>query len=399
MDKKRNIAVIFGARSLEHEISVISAIQVMEALDRSVYNVIPVYIAQSGVWYTGNALFQRSFYKTLPSGFDSLTPVYFLAEPVSGGLFRKAEKKLFGKKEEKIPVDVYLPIFHGQFGEDGCIQGLFELAEVAYASSPVLASAVAMNKYICKAVFSHHGIPVLPAVTVSRADAQRDITLVCEEIIKSEGLTSYPLFIKPGNLGSSVGVSKANNATELQAGLVKVFQYDHEAIVEPCITDLMEINVSVIDSPKAPLASVVEVPVASGEFLSYEDKYLREGKGKKGGGSSSSGGMASLTRVINPDNLDAAIKEKVRGYALEAFRILACSGVARFDFMMDLSNGEIYFNELNPIPGSLSFYLWEKSEPLLLMPDILDKMIERATARSVERAQLKRDFGFKALAQ
>jgi D-alanine-D-alanine ligase len=398
MCKKKNIAVLFGARSLEHEISVISAIQAMDALDRSKYTVIPVYIAQSGIWYTGEHLFSRSFYKTLPAGFSSLTPIYFLPEPVTGGLFKKSQSRLFGKREERIPVDVYLPIFHGQTGEDGCIQGLFELGEVPYAGSSVLASSIAMNKYICKAVFSHHGIPVLPAVTIFATDARKDISLVCSETLKSEGLVSFPLFVKPGNLGSSVGVSKACSLEELQAALFKVFQYDQEAIVEPCIDEIMEINVSVIESQNGAHVSVVEVPVASGEFLSYEDKYLRQGKGKKGGGFSNSAGMASLTRVINPDNLDAQIKDKVRSYAIEGFRILNCGGVTRFDFIVDLSSGQIYFNELNPIPGSLSFYLWEKSEPLFLMPDILDRMIDGALSRYIDKSRLKKDFGFKALA-
>jgi D-alanine-D-alanine ligase len=397
MKHKKRIAVVFGGRSVEHEISVLSALQAIQSMDVNIYEVVPVYIAQSGKWYTGEHLLDRKFYKTLPSGFSFLTSLYFLSEPESGGLYKKRGKGLFAKAEERLEIDVFLPVFHGQYGEDGCVQGLFEIAEVAYAGPQLLASAIAMNKYICKALFSHHGIPVLPAVTVSKSDIKKDITLVCEEICNSDGLDSFPLFIKPANLGSSVGVSRANNQAELQSGLVKVFQHDLEAIVEPCVSEIMEINVSVIESPEGPQVSVVEVPVASGQFLSYEDKYMREGKGKKGGSASSSEGMASLTRVIDPENLDSEIKERVRSYALDAYRMINGSGVVRFDFMMDLSVGKLYFNELNPIPGSLSFYLWEKSDPLLLMSDILDRLIEGAERRKIEKKQLKRDFGFKVL--
>ncbi|HMO18667.1 MAG TPA: D-alanine--D-alanine ligase [Oligoflexia bacterium] len=395
---KKKIAILFGGRSVEHEISVLSGLQAIEGINTEKFEVIPVYIAQTGVWYTGTALLNRSFYSTLPGAFTSLTQLVFIPEPGDGGgLFERGGKGLFSKKEKKIPVDVFLPVFHGQYGEDGCIQGLFELAGVPYAGPEVLISSVAMNKYLCKAVLESKGIPVLPGTTVKKVDARSDITGELKRIRSTKGLESFPLFIKPVNLGSSVGVGKAHNEAELQAALFRVFQFDLEAIVEPSVENLMEINVSVMESNDlgSAVASVVEIPVASGGFLSYEDKYLREGKGKKGG--SRSEGMASLTRIIDPENLDPEIKGKVIDNALKAFKLMNGSGVVRFDFILNLDTGGLYLNEPNTIPGSLAFYLWERSRPPLFMPDILEVIIKGAEMRHAERLQLKRDIGFKAL--
>ena len=196
-----------------------------------------------------------------------------------------------------------------------------------------------------------------------------------------------------------MGVSKANNKSELMTGLMKVFQYDADAIVEPCVNKIMEINVSVIEGVTGEDASVVEIPVTDGAFLSYDDKYLRGGKGKKGPKTASnSGGMADLTRVINPQDLAPQYKEQVPQFARTAYRALSCSGVVRFDFIVNLETGNLYFNELNPLPGSMSFYLWDKSSPQLLLSDIADRIIDGAIARQEEKKGLNTDFGFKALA-
>ncbi len=403
---KKKIAVLFGGRSVEHEISVLSAIQAMDALDLTKFDIIPVYIAFSGRWYTGDALRSRDFYKKGTAGIDAAlktqTEVILLPQPSARSALKCVKKQgvlgaLLSRADEEIPVDVFLPVFHGQFGEDGCIQGLFEMAEVPYAGPLFLGTAIAMNKYICKAVLNHHGVPTLPSVTVKKGDALRDMQEACARVVAVDALKKFPLFVKPVNLGSSVGVSRVDTADALPAALMNVFQFDLEAIVEPCISRLMEINVSVIENGGKPEVSVVEIPVASGAFLSYEDKYLREGKGKKGGSRPASEGMASLARVINPTDLDPQYREGVQAHALNAYQRLNLSGVVRFDFMVDLDSGSLYFNELNPIPGSLSFYLWEKSSPPLLFSDILERMIEGAEARYIEKKQLKREFGFKAI--
>jgi len=393
-----NVAVLFGGRSTEHEISVITGLEVLASFDATHYNAFPVYIDQRGKWFYGKELLQKDVYKNLPSSLESLKEVALLPAPNTGGLSVIGGKKgfsLFNSKLEVIPVDVYFPAFHGSLGEDGCIQGLFELADVPYTGCGVPASAVAMNKGFCKAIVEKHGVPVLPGIVVKKSEAQKSIAGVREKILASEGLKQFPLFVKPVNLGSSIGVSVAKDAPGLDAALAKAFQFDSEALVEPCVTNKLEVNVSVRDCPEA-LASVTETPVASGELLSYEDKYLR-GRKNKTGSTSQPKGMASLVRVIDPADLEQSIKDGVTKHALTAYRVLGCTGIVRFDFMINLDGDKLYFNELNPLPGSLAHYLWEKSKPAQLYPEILHDQVQTALMRHELRAGLQRDVGFKAL--
>lgn len=398
---KRNVAVLFGGRSAEHEISIITGLEIIEAIDRQKYTPVPVYINGAGVWYSGSALLDKNFYSTLPGGYEKLQEVALLPKPGLGGLIvtdgRRSLKSLFRQSHAVIPVDVYFPAFHGQFGEDGCIQGLLEMADAVYTGCGVLGSAAAMNKYHCKSVLHAHGIPVLPASVVSKQAMQKDPVKTRAQILSTKGLEEFPLFVKPVNLGSSIGVSSAADAPALDAALAKVFQFDAEALVEPCVTKLMEINVSVMEGESGPTASVVEIPVASSGILTYEDKYLRKGKGKKGAQQRIEG-MAGLTRVIDPEDLDPDVKNKVIVFALEAFRVLGCAGVVRFDFIMDLETGMLYFNELNPLPGSMAHYLWAKSNPPVIYTELISRMIERAVKRKNEQTGLRRDLGFRALA-
>lgn len=390
--EKVRLAVMFGGRSAEHEISIITALQAISAIDTLRYSVIPIYIASDGVWYTGDVLLEKSYYKGLPASKSTAQRVAFLSDPTVCGIVPVSTDGTLDLKKA-IPIDVYFLAFHGQYGEDGCLQGMLEMANCAYTGCDVTSSAMAMNKYDCKMYLKAHGIPVLPAVEISKKSAMRGLKAVQEEILGTKGLDTFPLFVKPCHLGSSVGISIANTLTELNSSLAKTFIYDDKAIVEPCVTNLLEINVSVLDGDP-PTASVVEIPVASKKALTYEDKYLRGGSKKTG---ERTEGMASLSRIINPQDLDPKIKEMVQSYALKAYLLLGCSGVGRFDFMYDLAKSELYFNELNPIPGSLSFYLWAKSEPQLLYTNMIDSMVERAISRRVERLTLKRDIGFKAL--
>ena len=399
---RMNVAVVFGGRSTEHEISVITGLEVAGALDSTRYNPIPVYIDQRGRWFTGSELLKKEFYKNLPGALEEIKEVALLPAPRTGGLTVISGKRGFqlfgGGKPEVIPIDVFFPAFHGSYGEDGCIQGLFELADVVYTGCGVTASGIAMNKAHCKTILEAHGIPVLPSIVIHKGEAQQSLSKAREKILAAKGLGMFPLFVKPVNLGSSIGVSKADDAPALEAALAKVFQYDTEAIIEPCVTQKLEVNVSVRQCPDA-VASVIETPVSSGEVLSYEDKYLRGGKGKKGGSgpSSQAMGMASLVRVIDPADLAETIKTAVRAHAVEAYKILGCSGVVRFDFMIDTAADKLYFNELNPLPGSMAHYLWEKSKPIVLYPQLLDDVIKSALARKEQKTGLMRDVGFKAL--
>ena len=383
--KRTRVAVLFGGRSVEHEISVITALQLMQAVDPAVYDITPVYIAPTGAWYTGSKLLNRSFYAKVPGNLSTLSEVTLLPKPGVRGLTRLSD-------HSTIPIDVFLPAFHGQYGEDGCIQGLFELADVPYTGSNVVSSAVTMNKYVCKVFLNEHDVPVLPAQLISRSEARKDITKVVGDILTTEGFTQLPLFVKPCNLGSSIGVSKVHEASELAPALAKVFRYDTHALVEPCVSDIMEINCSVRDYHGIH-ASVVEIPVSQSGVLSYEEKYL-QGGGKKTGQSE---GMASLTRVIDPQDLDSEIRDAVIELAKKSFTILGCSGVARLDFIVDLATGQLYFNELNAFPGSCSFYLWARSQPRILYTTLIHNMIETALTHHATAASLDRNIGLKAL--
>lgn len=392
MTNRLRVAVLFGGRSVEHEISVISALQLMLAVDPAKFDLIPVYITPNGSWYIGAALLERSFYAKALENLAQLEEVTLLPKPGVGGLTRLGARG----PSSVIQVDLFLPAFHGQYGEDGCIQGLFEMAQVPYTGSDLPSSAITMNKYLCKMYLSAHGIPVLPASIVHRHEAQADITQVVSGLLSQDKFKHFPLFIKPCNLGSSIGVSRVNDATELAAALAKVFRYDTQALVEPCVSKIMEINVSVraqLGIESGIEASVVEIPVSESGTLSYEEKYLRDG-GKKSGRSQ---GMASLTRVIDPADLDSELRSQVIELAKRSFSLLGCLGVARLDFIVDLATNKLYFNELNAFPGSCAFYLWARSKPRVLYTQLIEDMINAALGRFATNAALDRDIGLRAL--
>ena len=388
--KKQNLAVLFGGRSVEHEISVITALQLINVIDVTQYNIIPVYIAQTGRWYVGDKLLEKDFYRRLPNSVKSATEVALL--PVAGS---KGLTYLSGSNDT-LPVDIYFLAFHGTFGEDGCIQGMLEMADATYTGCGVLPAALGMNKYQCKIMLKAMGIPVLPAVMIDRRDAQKDLAAVRAEIMSTPGLEQFPLFVKPCNLGSSIGIGVAKDEQTLNACLVNTFRYDSHAIVEPCVKEITEINISVLEDDDEITTSVIEMPVSLSGVLTFEEKYLRDDGGKKTGGSESQG-MASLSRIIDPPDLNPELKQAALGYAKKAFKVLGCSGVSRIDFIIDASCDKLYFNEINTLPGSLSFYLWMKSSPPLVYTELLNRIIRQAQKRQVTKLSLKRQEGMRAL--
>ncbi len=388
--KKKNLAVLFGGRSVEHEISVITALQLMNVIDVTQYNIIPVYIAQTGRWYVGDNLLAKSFYRRLPNSLTEAQEVALL--PIAGS---KGLTYLNFRRMDVLAIDIYFLAFHGTFGEDGCIQGMLEMADATYTGCGVLPAALGMNKYQCKMMLKAAGIPVLPSVAIDRRDAQKSLTAVREQIFATPGLEQLPLFVKPCNLGSSIGIGVAKDERTLDACLVNTFRYDSQAIVEPCIKNILEINVSVLDDDEI-TASVIEMPVSISGVLTFEEKYLRDDGGKKTGGSESQG-MASLSRVIDPQDLNPELKQSALEYAKKAFKLLGCSGVSRIDFIIDASCDKLYFNEINTLPGSLSFYLWMKSNPPLVYTELLNRIIRQAEKRQVTKLALKRQEGMRAL--
>jgi D-alanine-D-alanine ligase len=400
MSKKKNIAVLFGGRSVEHEISVITALQLINVLDVTQYNPVPVYIAQSGRWYVGDRLLEKSFYRGLPVAVREVQEVALIPIAGSKGLTVINPKRSlwsFGRvAEEIVPIDVYFLAFHGTFGEDGCIQGMLEMADATYTGCTVLPAALGMNKYKCKKVLAAVGIPVLPAGLVDRSIAQQSLSQVREQIFATPGLEQLPLFVKPCNLGSSIGIGVATDEASLNGCLVNTFRYDSQAIVEPCVKDIMEINVSVVGDADGVTASVVEMPVSLSGVLTYEEKYLRDDGAKKNSDSDAQG-MANLARIIDPPDLDPALKQAGIDYAKKAFQTLGCSGVSRIDFIIDGSTKQLYFNEINTLPGSLSFYLWMKSQPKVVYTELLNRIIQQAEKRQGTKLSLKRQEGMRAL--
>jgi len=404
----KNVAIVYGGRSVEHEISVITALEAAQAIDTTRYKVVLVYIDLHGRWWTGDKLRERSFYAAFHGRTEGakleVEEVTLLPTPGIGGLVRGSKDgvlasvaRLFGggpKKDVVIPVDVWMPLLHGTYGEDGCIQGLFELTELPYTGAPVRAAAVGMSKPTTKALAAQRGVPVLPWVVVEQHQwSTKDPGPVLDRLTTTLG--AWPLFVKPANLGSSVGVAKVEDAAGLIAALVKVFQHDTQAIVEPCVVDLSEINVSVRRVNGAPVASVVEMPVRRSKsgVLTYEDKYVGPGGKKK----APSAGMATMARVTDPPELPSEFKEAARAHACTVYDALGCQGVSRIDFILDGAAGQLYFNEINTLPGSVAHYLWSASTPSLMYTELLGAMIEEAEARRGAERRLSREFGFKAL--
>lgn len=362
---KTNIAVFFGGRSTEHEISVISANQAMAAIPADKYNVIPVYITKDGRWFTGEALRDVKNYRDTKKLLESCTEVYM--RPIFGdyNLYR-AKKKMFGS-DVLATADVVIPVLHGSNGEDGIFEGVLETIGIPFAGCDTLASANGMDKITMKMILGSCGVPVVPYVwfTDKQWFAQRDALI--EEIEKKIG---YPVIVKPANLGSSVGIGRAADRQQLIAKVDEAEKYSTRLIVEHMVDNLKEINCSVLGDCDDYATSVCEEPIKSGEILSYQDKYM-------GGTKGAQGMQASQKRI--PADLPEEVSDRIRYLAGETFRVLSCHGVSRVDVIMDQDNGEIYVNEINTIPGSLSFYLWEATG----IP--FDKLMDRLVALAIKR--------------
>lgn len=368
---KINTAVFFGGRSVEHEVSVITGVQAMMSLDREKYNVIPVYIAKDGTFYSGDVLFDIDNYKDLNKLCSNAKRVAILAEN-GKAVMKFAKRKGFSEKNQ-VELDVALPAVHGTNCEDGALQGFFELLDLAYVGPDVLSSAVGMDKAVFKKIMQANGLPVVPGVEiVAREYAQS----TKETLQKIESSLGYPVIVKPVNLGSSVGISKANDEGELSAACELAFSFADRLLIEKAVQNLKEINCSVLGDCDDCSASVCESPAMSGDILSYDDKYTSGSKSK---------GMASLARQL-PADIDDAASDKIRSLAKAAFKAMGAAGVCRIDFLMDTVSGDIYINEANTIPGSLSFYLWEATN--MKYTEMLDKLIEVAYKRKRRNSKL-----------
>ena len=355
---KLHVAVIFGGRSGEHEVSLMSARSVFSVLDPAKYEVTQIGITHEGKWLTGEDVigkFERS-------RFDGLEGVILSPDPSERGLYAFRNTQYLKLSD----VDVFFPILHGTFGEDGTIQGLFELADAAYVGAGVVGSSVGMDKGVFKEVMRANNIPIVESVLLLRAEIEKDMNAA---IAKAEAMSAYPLFAKPANLGSSVGITKCSTRSDLQEGLMEAASFDRRVLIERAAGNAREIEVSVLGNDE-PAASVCGEVLPSREFYSYESKYIDGTSG-----------------LVIPAELPDEVSEKIREYAVRAYQLIDCAGMARVDFFVERDTNRIYLNELNTIPGftKISMYpkLWEASG--LPYTKLVDRLIELALERKADR--------------
>lgn len=374
---KTRVAMMFGGKSVEHEVSVISGIQAYMSMDTDKYDVIPVYMTKNNEMYIGDSIGDIESYKNIDELLKKSQRVIMINEDGRVKLVQYPVKKL-GKNVE-VGIDVAFPVVHGTNVEDGGFQGYLKTMGIPFVGCDVTASAIGMDKYITKLVLKESNVPVLDARLYTLSD-YADMESMMNDI---ENVFGYPVIVKPVNLGSSVGISVAKRRVELANSVDDAFRYATKVLVEHAITNLREINCSVLGDENDAIASECEEPLHTKDILSYEDKYVSNAKG------SGSKGMASVSRRI-PAELTPEKREEVRELAVRSFKALGCNGVSRIDFMIDADTDKLYFNEINTIPGSLAFYLWEPVG--VPYKELLDRMIQLALKR--ERTEESLTFTF-----
>lgn len=360
---KKHVGVIFGSRSCEREVAIISAVQLMRFADPEKYDIVPVYIDEHGSWYTGEALKEIGTYKPFNPEKKGIRKVFPDLSSGSGALlYLNKGSGLLAKDKLEIAarIDVYIVVMHGMNGEDGTLQGLMELANIPYTSTGVTGSAVGMDKIIMKEFFRGADLPVLPGEWYTRREYAEDAPKIISDV---SGKLGFPVFVKPANLGSSIGVSRADNEEELKDALELAFEYDRRVLVEKGLDKPVELNCSVLGYDDELLASPIEMPLNQDEFLDFRDKYL---------GGNGSKGMASLSRVL-PAPIEDSLKNEIEEMSKKIFRLMDCKGVVRIDYMFDRLSEKLFITEINTIPGSLAFYLWEKDG--ISYRELIDRMI------------------------
>jgi len=377
---KIQLGVIFGSRSCEREVAIISAVQLMNNVDTEKYDVIPVYISEQGMWYTGDALRKIETYKNFNPDGKGIEQVHLDITAGSGALLAtRPGKGLFGKPEQVVAarVEVFVVVMHGLNGEDGTLQGMLELANVPYTSTGVAGSAVGMDKIMMKQFFRGADLPILPDKWYTRSMWEKDRIAILEDV---ENKLGYPVFVKPANLGSSIGVSRADDREGLEDSLDLAFDYDRRVLVEKGLDKPIELNCSVLGYDDDVEASPIEMPISAEKFLDFKEKYLASGGSK---------GMASLHRIL-PAPIPEELKERIRALSCDIFRMMDCKGVVRIDYMWDRNSDEIYITEINTIPGSLAFYLWENAG--LKYSRMIDKLV--ACAQRAHEDKNLRNYAF-----
>lgn len=362
--RKRTVGVIFGGRSVEHDVSIVTGNQVMQAFDPEQYDVVPIYISRDGKWYTGAPLMNIKNYQGEIISYKGVVPAILspsvqhhglIINPVSGWLHKSEIKRL----------DVLFPAVHGSHGEDGTLQGLMELADIPYVGCGVLGSALSNDKAMTKAILRQKGIPVLDDVVFTRAEWLDDRDSIMARITDS---LDFPVFVKPATLGSSIGVARVESQDTLSISIDIAASFDRRIMVEPAITGGVEINCAVMGYGGNMTASLLEQPVSWEDFLTYEEKYMR-----------GDGGMKGAERLI-PAPISELAAARIQQYTVDAFTAVDGRGTARIDFLVsghqeeDPDKMKIYLNEINTMPGSLAFYLWQDLG--MSARDVVEKLVE-----------------------
>ena len=378
------VAVIYGSRTCEHDVSIVSALQAMDNLDKNEYEIVPVYIARDGQWYTGRLLRNITFYSAFKpelvthvapvmseDGKLTLMPVTSIAPHGFKGMVKVLMSNMNLGEDTVEKCDVVLPVMHGMNGEDGTLQGLLELFNVPYTSTGVLGSALGMDKIAMKQFFRGCGLPVVDGMWFARSEWNKNHEEVLNRV---ESSCPYPVYVKPANLGSSIGISRATDRQSLIKAIEIAVEYDRRILVERGIEKPVEINCSALRIKGEVRASLCEMPASWEEFLTFDDKYLRGSKSGKGQG------MESLARKV-PAPISDELTQRIQQMTTQVYNAMDCKGVVRIDYMLD--GDELYINEINIIPGSLAFYLWE---PLgISFKEMLDCMIEDAFTAYAEK--------------
>lgn len=373
MNKRRQvIAVIFGGRSVEHDVSIVTGHQIMKAFPADSCEVAPVYIARDGRWFTGEPLADLDSFKdeSLLER-DGVQPCLLSPDTRHHGLILNPLAGRFRQSQVR-RIDVVFPALHGTHGEDGSLQGLLELADIPYVGCATLGSALSNDKIMTKLALRQAGIPVLADYWFSRERWHEQSDEIIEAI---RGEFEFPLFVKPATLGSSIGIGRADSPELLRASIYIAANFDRRILVEPAVSNGVEINCSVIGYGDDFQASTLEQPVSWDEFLSYEDKYLR-----------GSEGMKSAERII-PAPINAELTRRIQQLSIEAFKVVDGRGIARIDYLVRPDQNEVYLNEINTMPGSLAFYLWR--EDGLSQTDLVEKLVQLALdAHAVKRRNI-----------
>lgn len=344
--RKTTVAVIFGGRSVEHDVSIVTGHQIMRAFDAERYEVVPVYITRDGKWFSGEPLADlKNFEDEEIISYKGVHPVLLSPDVRHHGLILNPTSGRFSKSEVR-RLDVVFPALHGSHGEDGTLQGLCELADVPYVGFGTLGSALTNDKIMTKHLLQQRGIPVLPSLSVSRQRWDDAPDAVLDAI--SAQLT-LPVFVKPATLGSSVGVGRAEDREAMRTYIDIATRFDRRVLVEEALVGGIEINCAVMGYGETVETSVLEQPVSWDEFLSFEDKYLRGNEG-----------MKSADRIV-PAPLDDDLAGRIRQMTADAFQAVDGRGIARVDYLVQPDQNAVYLNELNTMPGSLAFYLWRES--------------------------------------